>query len=152
MVIVQAFHVVEMQRQNQSVVLGTTRYVLVLQYVIKHWDYQFPHTFMILTSSRDRRVTWQRLPLAGRQRERTVTKAQTPRETGILEGAARIVLKHSLLGPRQEQTVIEKVQVDGPGHDFPFWTQVVEVQCCQFTTFHKSPRLWDEWEYLQDKN
>lgn len=68
-----------------------------------------------------------------------VTKAQTPKETGILEGAARIELKHSLLGPRQEQTVIEKVQVDGPGGDFPFWTQVVEVQCCQLTTLHKSP-------------
>ena len=69
------------------------------------------------------------------------TKAQTQKETGILEGAARIVLKHSLLRPRQEQTVIEKMQVDGTGGDFPFWTQGVEVQCCQLTTLHKSPRL-----------
>lgn len=33
------------------------------------------------------------LPLAGRQRERTLTKAQTQKETGVLEGTARTVVE-----------------------------------------------------------
>lgn len=56
-----------------------------------------------------------------------------------LEVSERCSLGHSLPGPGQEQAVIEEVQVDGAGVEFPLGAQSVVVQCHQLTTLHQPP-------------
>lgn len=48
--------------------------------------------------------------------------------------------QHLLPGPREEQVVIEEVQVDGPGGEFPLQAEVV-FQCDELATLYQPPGL-----------